>query len=191
MRQDRTKAGAAGFISAQFPRRLYLAEYSGRVIAQAGPNSFDFQPDDSRIPGVSGVPLKLPAPGITITVDPGQQPRALLGFADGDPAQPEIRMWESPGLAQLAVHAATLISMEAAQIKLGAAAVEAVLKGTSYKAAFDSWRGALNTYLAAIATAVNGLTAGALVPSTVTYVAAEVTFATSLATVLSTKVKTE
>jgi hypothetical protein len=191
VRLDRTKAGAAAFISAQFPRRLYLAEYSGRVVAQGGPNSFDFQPDDTRIPGVSGIPLRLPAPGITITVNPAEQPRALLAFADGDPAKPELRLWESPGLAQLVIQAATLISLEAAQLKLGAAATEAVLKGTSYKAAFDAWRGALDTYLAAIATAVNGLTVGALIPSTATYVASEATFATSMATVLSTKVKTE
>lgn len=191
MRLDRTKSGAAGFVTAQFPRRLYLAEYAGRVVAQDGPNSFDFQPDDPRIPGVSGIPLRLPAPGFTLTVDPLQQPRALLAFANGDPSRPELRLWESPGLAQLAIQAATLLSLDAAQVKLGAAAVEAVLKGTSYKSAFDTWRGALNTYLTAIAAAVNGLTAGALIPSTATYTAAELAFASALATVLSTKVKTE
>lgn len=186
MRLDRTKAGAAGFITAQFPRRLYLVAYSGRVVAQTGPNSFDFQPDDTRIPGVSGIPLRLPAPGFSITVDPAQQPRALLAFADGDPSQPEVHLWESPGLAQLAVAASALITLDAPQLKLGAAAVDAVLKGTTFVSAFNTWRAALNAYLTALAS----LNPALIATAATTYATAEIAFAAALSGVLSAVVKT-
>jgi hypothetical protein len=83
------------------------------------------------------------------------------------------------------------ISISAVQLLLGLGAVDAVLKGTAFKSAFDSWRGSLNTYLAAIAAAVNTLTAGSLLPSSATYLAAETAFAAALTDVLSTKVKVE
>lgn len=122
MNLDRTAQGAASFVAALSPRRLYLAQYPGVVVAQGGPDSFDFQPDDSRLPGVSGVPLRLPTPGFTVTVDPTQRPRALLAFAGGDPQRPELHLWEHPGLDGLEIQAATLISLDAGLIKFGGSA---------------------------------------------------------------------
>lgn len=119
MKLDRTSQGAAAFVASLSPRRLYLAQYPGVVVAQGGPDSFDFQPDDPRVPGVSGVPLRLPAPGFTVTVDPAQRPRALLAFAGGDPSKPELHLWERGGLQQLAVAATGSISMDAPAVNLG------------------------------------------------------------------------
>jgi len=119
---DRTAQGAAAFVLAQSPRRLYALQWPGVVVAQGGPDSFDFQPDDPRIPGVSGVPLRLPAPGFTVTVDPAQRPRALLAFAQGDPSRPELHLWERAGLSALSVQAASQLSLLAPLVDVGAAA---------------------------------------------------------------------
>lgn len=183
---DRAKAGNAAFVRALFPRRLYLVQYGGVVVAQSGDNSFDFQPDDERIPGVSGVPLKLPAPGVTVTVDVSQRPRALLGWANGDPAKPELRLWESPGLAELAVQASALVSLDAAQVKLGAAAVDAIIKGTTFQASFNTWSLALDVILTALGAPLAILPG---VPPLSTYLAASASM--RAAAYLSTKSKTE
>lgn len=120
MNLDRTAQGAAAFVAALNPRRLYQVQYPGTVVAQGGPDSFDFQPDDPRVPGVSGVPMKLPAPGFTVTVDPSQKPRALLAFAGADPQRPELHLWERPGLAELLIEAAAQVSVLAPLVELGA-----------------------------------------------------------------------
>lgn len=119
MNLDRTAQGAAAFVAALNPRRLYHVQYPGTVVAQGGPDSFDFQPDDPRVPGVSGVPMKLPAPGFTVTVDPSQKPRALLAFAGADPQRPELHLWERPGLSKLVVDAAAQLELLAALVRVG------------------------------------------------------------------------
>jgi hypothetical protein len=154
MNLDRTAQGAASFVAALSPRRLYLAQYPGVVVAQGGPDSFDFQPDDSRLPGVSGVPLRLPTPGFTVTVDPAQRPRALLAFAGGDPSRPELHLWERAGLQQLAVSASESISIDARAVNLGDAeaavgrvgdAVDVPMAAT----ALTAWLAAVGTFTGA------------------------------------------
>lgn len=151
MNLDRTSQGAAAFVLAQSPRRLYQSEWPGVVVAQGGPDSFDFQPDDPRLPGVSGVPMRLPVPGVTVTVDPSQRPRALLAFAQGDPSKPELHLWERPGLSALVVQATSKISFLAPAVNFGGdPATDALVKGTSFKSAFDTWLLALDAMLTAL-----------------------------------------
>ena len=53
----------------------YFAYYAARVVSQSG-NKLDLTPDDTRIPGMTSVPMRLGIPGITATVEPGS--RVLL-----------------------------------------------------------------------------------------------------------------
>lgn len=150
MNLDRTSQGAAAFVLAQLPRRLYQAQWPGVVVAQGGPDSFDFQPDDPRLPGVSGVPMRLPVPGVTITVDPSQRPRAMLAFAQGDPSKPELRLWERAGLQHLALAAAASISIDAPALNLGDATAAVGRVGDAVgvpltATALIAWLGAVGT----------------------------------------------
>lgn len=79
------------------------------------------------------------------------------------------------------------VQVSAIEILLGASAVEAVLKGTSFLSAFNTWRAALNAYLAALAT----LTPATIATAATTYATAEAAFAAALGSVLSVTVKTE
>lgn len=105
---DRIKAPLAAFVRAAVPQIDFLAAYPGQVVNQRGPNSFDIQPDDPRMPGCSGIPIKLPFPGFSLTLDTSKSPRAMLAFANGSPSSPEIHLWEAPGAAVIEIDATTL-----------------------------------------------------------------------------------
>lgn len=79
------------------------------------------------------------------------------------------------------------ISISGVEMLLGTAAVDALLKGTSFISAFNSWRTALNTLLTALAT----LNPTNIAPAATAYTTAEGVFSSALSSVLSTKVKTE
>lgn len=129
---DRIKQPAAAFVLSQFPREMYTRTWSGKVVAQGGSNAFDFQPDDPRIPGHSGIPLKLPFPGFSLQLDPTQSPRAELGWANGDPSMPELRLWEAPGLAQLTMQASQSATLSAPSVSLGPQATQPLILGTVF-----------------------------------------------------------
>lgn len=159
MQLDRQKEPAAAFIRSQFPRDLYARSWTGRVVAQGGPNAFDFTPDDSRVPGHLGIPLKLPFPGFSLLLDPTRTPRAELCWANGDPSQPELRLWESPGLAQLTIAASQSATVSAPSVSLGQAATQPLVLGTIFTLALTTCLFAISTALTAIAA---GFAAGAV-----------------------------
>ena len=105
---DRAKAGLAAFVAAVFPRVDYLALYPATIVQQRGPNSFDVQPDNPSIPGMSGIPIWLPFPGMAVTLNAGQKPRCLVGFAEGDPTKPYVSLWAQPGAQALTIAATTV-----------------------------------------------------------------------------------
>ena len=139
MMLDRMKSGLAAFVQGVLPQVDYLALYSGRVVAQGGPNSFDFQPDDPRVPGMSGIPLKLPFPGFSIQLNAGASPRCMVGWAGGNPGLPFVCLWEPPG--------ASAIGIDAPQVNLGDASafVGRVGDAVSSSAAFVTWLGLVGT----------------------------------------------
>lgn len=116
---DRVKQGLARFVIGLFPRMDYLASYPGTVVTQGGSNSFDFQPDSKRVPGVSGVPVRMGLPGVTLQLSLGQKPRCLLSFAEGDPAQPYLMLWEQPGLQSLTVDPNATVNIGPAAAAVG------------------------------------------------------------------------
>ncbi len=107
--QDRTRAAFERAVRRALPRLDYLALYSARVVAQAADGSLDVQPDDARLPGMTGVPMRLFVPGATVRVGGGA--RVLVGFEQGDPARPVAHLWESGALARLRVDASERIEL--------------------------------------------------------------------------------
>jgi hypothetical protein len=90
---DRFKTSLASVLEQLVGARLdYLARYPARVVSQDG-TKLELLPDDSRVPGIKGVPIRVGLPGLVLTVPPGA--RVLLAFEAGDPSKPVAEIWES------------------------------------------------------------------------------------------------
>jgi hypothetical protein len=184
---DRLKAGFIGAARAAFPRIDYLALYAGTIVAQGGANSFDVQPDDARVPGLSQVPIELGLPGLTLQLDLNSKPRCLIGWKNGNPALPYVTLFESGA-------AALKVTFDATELDLGAAAADFAVKGTSFKAALDTWDAGWTTFLTGMNTFA--VSADATLGTALTAVVAAMqtvhaNFIVALANILSTKVKVE
>lgn len=102
---DRT-LGAFGAIIARFvgnrivgPRVDYLASYPATAVTQNGDGTLEIQPDDSRLPSLSSVPIRYGVPGVSAQIANGG--RVLLSFAGADPAKPIATVWESASVIAL------------------------------------------------------------------------------------------
>jgi hypothetical protein len=170
---DRT-LGAFGAIISRFvgnrivgPRVDYLASYPATAVAQNGDGTLEIKPDDSRLPSLSGVPIRYGVPGVSAQIANGG--RVLLAFAGGDPAKPIATVWEAASVVSLTVAASA--------IHLGAGATEALVKGTSYAGHMAQ--------LAAALTALSAAMAPALPPASAAAAAAAATSAATAATALA------
>lgn len=104
---DKLKSSIASVVRVFGAARLdFFAFYPAKVVSQSG-NELDLQPDDSRIPGMAGVPMRLGIPGVTATVAPGS--RVLLGWAGGDPQRPVATLWESSSVSALNINATQIV----------------------------------------------------------------------------------
>lgn len=99
MDYDRVKRAFAALVKQLMSRIDWLALYPCRVVTQAADGTLELQPDDPRMPGVTGVPIRLGLPGVTVRVQPGA--RVLLGFENGNPQLPMATLWESHGVAEI------------------------------------------------------------------------------------------
>ena len=84
----------------------FLAAYQCTVVSQNGDGSLELQPDDSRLPPYSHVPIRYGVPGVSAQVAAGS--RVLLEFASADPQKPIATVWESSSVTQLNVTATTV-----------------------------------------------------------------------------------
>jgi hypothetical protein len=152
------------------PRVDFLASYPATAVTQNGDGTLEIQPDDSRLPSLSSVPIRYGIPGVSAQIANGG--RVLLAFAGGDPARPIATVWESASVLSLTVAASV--------IKLGGAgATEALVKGTSY-AGHMAQLATAATALAAAMTTDAGASTGPLAPLAPGFTSAA-TAATSLA----------
>ena len=84
---ERARETFAKLVARALPRLDYLARYEARVVAQSpADDTLELSPVDERIPGLSGVPLRVPAPGMRVLLSPGA--RVLLGWDGADPSKP-------------------------------------------------------------------------------------------------------
>ena len=95
----------------------FYALYSGTMKAQDG-QKFDVQPDDDRIPTLTGLPIKNGLPSFESTVATGA--KMLVGWSGGDPRLPFCALWggnETTSAMTIKVGTLTIV---ADSIKLGA-----------------------------------------------------------------------
>jgi hypothetical protein len=100
--EGRLKIAFDRLVSARLPLVDYAAAYPGTIVAQNG-QTFDFDPDSDKLPGIQGIGIYCGAPGISFTIDPSQSPRAVLFFAGSSPAGAALGMWGFPGLVSLQI----------------------------------------------------------------------------------------
>lgn len=144
----RLKDAEEKFIEQTLPGIDYLAHYPGTIVSQSG-QTFDFQPDSDRVPGLQGLTLNT-GPGVEVTIDPLASPRATLFFANGDPGLPQLAIGDTPGLVTYKVSAAEQISLSAPSVQLGPAPTDFVIKGTTYLAALATFNAQFAIFLAAL-----------------------------------------
>lgn len=127
MTQDRFRSAIESVIDVIVGARLdYLARYPARVVSQDGHGKLELKPDDARIPGISGVPIRVGVPGLQVEVPPGS--RVLLAFECGDPSRPVAEIWESGTPINVVFEAAETITFKAQRIKLGDSATFGVAR---------------------------------------------------------------
>lgn len=148
--QGRLKLSLALFVKQVFPGIDYRAQYPGRLVAQNG-QLFDFQPDSPKVPGIQGLPFYSGTPGVEITVDFNQSPRAVLYFRNGVPAGAALALFENPGLATFKLTAETEIDVLAPLVKVGNAATLAAARVTDPVAAATSMASFITAVIAAFA----------------------------------------
>ncbi len=149
---DSMKASLFALIRAALPRVDYYALYYGKVVAwHAATQTVDVQPNDPRVPSISGATLRGPA-GFVFSINPAVETSVLIGWENGDPARAFALCAFTPG-----AHVNSL-TIPADMLSLGGDGGEPPPKGV-----------ALLAYLTTVATA-----AGAPPPDPTTLLATNV-----------------
>lgn len=194
---DRLKASLDAVVNALTARVDYLALYPAKVVQDNGDNTLELKPDDARLPGPSRVPMRLGIPGVTVKVNAGT--RVLLGFEGGNPGKPVATLWEKDSLREIIITADTKVTVASPAVNLaGEPALDAVVKGTTYRGLEGPAMQALGLALTNVGAALGGGigTVIALGPAAAGFCVTAAALATALgpsadSAVLSAKVKTQ
>lgn len=100
----------------KFCKRIdYMAMYPARVVSQNGDGSLELKPDDTRLPGMSKVPIRYGIPGVKVKVPSGA--RVAIEFERADPARPVATVWDG-GLKEIEITASTVAKVNAPRVEL-------------------------------------------------------------------------
>ncbi len=147
---DALKRNMTGFIRNAVTPVDYFAFYSARVITQDSDLTLQLQPDDSRLPGMAKVPIRLGIPNATAQVQAGS--RGLVGFENGDPSKPFWGPWDTSTLTLL---------------DIGGTGSQLVALSNLVKNEITALRNTVNAYATAFNTHTHaGVTSGASATST-------------------------
>lgn len=89
---DRFKASLEQFVRRIVGKYDYAIPWACKVVTQNGDGSLELAPDDTRMPGLSNVPIRYGAPGMTATV--GNGARVIVEFENADPSKPVVTAWD-------------------------------------------------------------------------------------------------
>jgi hypothetical protein len=130
----------------QDPLGPYSRMYRAKVIAQNDDtDELDLRPDNPLLPDMAKIPLRHGFPGLRVSVARGSY--VLVGWDDGRPDRPFAGLW-TPGTK------VTKVSIVADRINVGSRdAHEAMVLGTSYRAAEDQMLQGLQQALTMLAAA--------------------------------------
>jgi len=89
---DRFKAALEQIVRRIVGKYDYAIPYACKVVAQNDDGTLELVPDDTRVPGLSNVPIRYGAPGITAKV--GNGARVIVEFENADPQKPVVTSWD-------------------------------------------------------------------------------------------------
>ena len=104
---DRLKSALEAFWNRLAGKYDYFAHYPCTVVSQNPDGSLELKPDSPLWPGLSNIPIRYGVPGVTVQVASGA--RVMLFFENGSPQAPRAAIWESSGLNQITITAATAV----------------------------------------------------------------------------------
>lgn len=113
---DRLKGALEAFVRRLVAAHVYHPPYTARIVSQAGDGSLEVQPDDARLPSLTGVPLRTFVPGVELKVKPGGH--VLVQFENGDPSRPVATLFDGGAVESLKITASTKIVVDAAEVDL-------------------------------------------------------------------------
>ena len=158
---DRLKAALAAFVRSVTSRLDYLALYPCKVLSQNGDGTLELQPEDSRLPGLSKVPIRIGVPGVDVKVEGGA--KVLLGFAEGDPRVPFAALFDKDSLKEVTITASAKVTVSAGSDVVVNAAGKATVNAGSDVALTASGKLDINASSKVTVTAPNiALGAGAM-----------------------------
>jgi hypothetical protein len=96
---DNFAAALEGIVRGLTAGSIYLGLFPAKVIAQNADGTLELQPDDSRLPGMSRVPIRYGIPGVSVKVAPAA--RVGIEFEAGDPARPVATVWDSASVIEI------------------------------------------------------------------------------------------
>lgn len=116
--QNDTGSWFRALVESVVRRTDYHALYVARVVAQGADGSLDVIPDNDKMPGMTGVPIRYGVPGLSAKVKAGA--RVLVGFEGGDPSRPIATVWESAALTELRITSEARVVVDCPSVELGA-----------------------------------------------------------------------
>lgn len=105
----------------------YYALYPGKVVFQRQDGTLDIETDHDRVPHLSGIPMRLGLPGVTVKVKNGA--RVLVGFENGEANRPVATLWEAGGLEEITVTAGVKVTINAPTVIIGEAGMVKLAEG--------------------------------------------------------------
>lgn len=101
---DRLRRTFEAAVRAALPFHAYARVYVARVVQQMQDGTLELVFDDSRMPAMSGVPLRLSIPG---SLKIAANARVLVGFENADPQRPYASLFESGSIVEAKLGNAT------------------------------------------------------------------------------------
>jgi hypothetical protein len=105
----------------------FYATYHGRVVSQAADGTLEVEPDDGRLPGMTGLPIRHGIPGVSVKVAP--ETKVDITFENGDRRRPIVSGFEKDSLLEIVVTATTKVTVNCPTISLGEDGLPAARQG--------------------------------------------------------------
>lgn len=141
---DRLKGAFAALTKSVMSRVDFFALYPCKVLKQNADGTLELQPEVSRLPGFSQVPIRYTIPGMKVTIQSKDLSgcRACVGFEDGDPRRP---------------YATLFIGTDFTTLELGKNPADYLVRGTAYRAAEKQLHQNLSTGLSTLAASTTAI----------------------------------
>jgi hypothetical protein len=102
-----------GVVQRLLPSIDYLALYPCKMVSQNADLTLELQPEHSKLPAYSKVPIRIGIPGAQVKVAGGA--RVLLGFEGGSPAAPYASLWDTASVTELVLNG-TIIKLNGGSV---------------------------------------------------------------------------